>query len=121
MNCRACGAPVLDKNLLCRECVAGVSHRAVLALQPGFLPMAIDGRVDLRLWRRTGQREWHVEMLGGYGGQAFCGVLFDNSKKKREWAHRQKAYSKLDVENDLCAACRAMLASKAAAIATEAK
>lgn len=113
MTCRNCKSPVLDKNLLCPKCTAAQSHEAILALQGDILPAAVKGDPPFRLVRRVGREEWHIEMLGSYKGQGYCGALFTNPPRQRLWEGRKERvpYPRLDKER-LCVDCWQTLTEK---------
>lgn len=104
--CRTCGFPVDDKHVLCRRCLEKRSHREVLAVQPDLLPRAMEGRVPMRLVKHAGREEEHIEMLYFAGHQGYCGVVFENPKKRKIWTGRFVPYAKI-AEAHLCAECQA--------------
>lgn len=112
MTCRSCKSPVLDKNILCPVCMALKSHKEILALQGGFLPAAITRDVEFTVARRYGKHDWHIEMLGPYPNQAFCGVIFAKSGKAAEWEKQKKTFSALQASEDLCPNCRSTFTLK---------
>lgn len=105
MNCRNCKQPVLDKNLLCPECIRKLSHRSILKQQKDFLPAVIARDNELRIVRHNGKHDWHIEMLG-WPNQAYCGVLFEKRAEKE-----LKAFSLVRIREDLCPECEKALAA----------
>lgn len=120
MTCHTCKGPIYDEiGTQCRKCIKAQSRQSVLERQVDFLPAAIAGNPPFRILRRRGLHDWHVEMLG-FHGQAFCGLTFDDKDStgsRITWDKDAKAFSLLNVREDLCADCRATLAQKVKEIA----
>lgn len=116
MTCAACGAQQPDGRILCANCTAKKSHLEILAIQTRFLPAVMADKKPLRLVRRQGRNEAHLELLG-YKGQAFCGILFETpSGKRTEWKGRDVAFSRLG-DKEICGECWAKLTDAAKALA----
>lgn len=114
ITCVACGAQQPDGRILCSVCTAKKSHLELLAIQTRFLPAVISGKLPLRLMRRHGRLESHIELLG-YKGQAWCGILFESPPgKKNEWKGREIAFSLL-ADKELCVDCWQALTNAAKA------
>jgi hypothetical protein len=93
-------------------CAAALSHTEILALQGGLLPAAITRDIGFKIARRYGRHDWHIEMLGPYPNQAYCGVLFTKSGKGAEWEKKQKTFAALQASEDLCPNCRSIFTVK---------
>lgn len=119
-RCPKCGASMIgpkgENQIICAACAARKSHEALLGLQVELLSkIAWDHK--FRLLRRAGTQEWHVEFLGPYRGQAFCGVLFENPAKRSEWITRIEEIYAFEGVANLCAKCAATLKERVAAAA----